>query len=259
MKRKILIISIIIFVVIIALVLIVIQSNRHNNYKVAYINDNKANESISSIDKNNIENFVATNIETKEKQEINNEQKENNKETKEKNSNIQGKNEVAVNGNNNNIQNNKNNQETNENKNIQNKNSEKTNDKVAEKETNENEVSQKEEDNTKEEQKNENTEEKVSELAGKHYNEYNKTKTQHVVDYLNNKIKQLDGYDVWGGKAIVVTSKPTNSWFSYSYDEKLDGLATIGCVIKVYIEDEYVYDNRGNPYLYDTKAYIYTE
>lgn len=236
----------------------------HNNDKIAYIDDNKLNESNSSINKNDLENFVATNIETKEKQEIDDEisseQKKDSKGTKEKNNNIQEKNNVVVKTNTDSIQNNK---ETNENKNIQKENSKETNDKVTEKDiNNKNDTIQNEESketDTKEEQKNENIEEKVSELAGKHYQEYNKTKTQHVVDYLNNKIKQLDGYETWGGKAIVVTSKPTNSWFSYSYDEKLDGLATIGCIIKVYIEDEYVYDNRGNPYLYDTKAYIYTE
>lgn len=98
------------------------------------------------------------------------------------------------------------------------------------------------------------------ELSLKHFTKYNATKTNHAVSYLNNKIKNLSGYEKWGGKAIAVTSKPCNDWFSYSSDTKLDGLAVIGSTIKVYIEDEYSYNWQGTQtHLYDTKAYIYTE
>lgn len=98
------------------------------------------------------------------------------------------------------------------------------------------------------------------ELSLKHFTKYNATKTNHAVSYLNNKIKNLSSYEKWGGKAIAVTSKPCNDWFSYSSDEKLDGLSVIGSTIKVYIEDEYSYNWQGTQtYLYDTKAYIYTE
>ena len=61
-----------------------------------------------------------------------------------------------------------------------------------------------------------------------------------------------------GGKAIAVKEKPTDFWFSYSGDFKLDGVCIAGLIVKVYVEDEYVYDSKGiNYYLYDTKAYIY--
>ena len=65
-------------------------------------------------------------------------------------------------------------------------------------------------------------------------------------------------YSQLGGKAVVVSQKPTDFWFSYSGDYKLDGICMAGITVQVYIEDEYVYDSRGiDYYLYDTKAYIY--
>lgn len=95
-------------------------------------------------------------------------------------------------------------------------------------------------------------------LANTHFTKYNLEKTKHAVSYINNKIKQKENYKELGGEAIVVNQKPCKNWFSYSYDERLDSLATTGCTIKVYIEDEYAYDSRGiNYYLYDTKAFIY--
>ncbi len=98
-----------------------------------------------------------------------------------------------------------------------------------------------------------------AELANTHFKKYNKEKTNHAVAYLNSKIKQLEDYETFGGKAIAVTEKPCKDWFSYSYDEKLNSLVITGCTLKVYIEDEYTYDSKGiNYYLYDTKAYIYT-
>lgn len=96
-------------------------------------------------------------------------------------------------------------------------------------------------------------------LANTHFKKYNKEKTNHAVSYLNNKIKQLEDYETYGGKAVAVTEKPCKSWFSYSYDEKLNSLVVSGCTLQVYVEDEYRYDSKGiNYYLYDTKAYIYT-
>lgn len=96
-------------------------------------------------------------------------------------------------------------------------------------------------------------------LANTHFKKYNAEKTNHAVAYLNSKIKQLEDYETYGGKAVAVTEKPCKSWFSYSYDEKLNSLVVSGCTLQVYVEDEYRYDSKGiNYYLYDTKAYIYT-
>lgn len=96
-------------------------------------------------------------------------------------------------------------------------------------------------------------------LANTHFTKYNAEKTNHAVAYLNSKIKQAEYYEELGGKAVAVTEKPCKSWFSYSYDEKLNPLVISGCILQVYVEDEYAYDSKGtNYYLYDTKAYIYT-
>lgn len=96
-------------------------------------------------------------------------------------------------------------------------------------------------------------------LANTHFTKYNAEKTNHAVAYLNSKIKQSEYYEELGGKAVAVTEKPCKSWFSYSYDEKLNPLVISGCILQVYVEDEYAYDSKGtNYYLYDTKAYIYT-
>ncbi len=95
-------------------------------------------------------------------------------------------------------------------------------------------------------------------LANTHFVKYNATKTKHAIDYINDKIKQDELYEMLGGKAIAVKEKPTDFWFSYSGDFKLDGVCIAGLIVKVYVEDEYVYDSKGiNYYLYDTKAYIY--
>lgn len=99
-----------------------------------------------------------------------------------------------------------------------------------------------------------------SSLANTHFTKYNAEKTAHAVSYLNGKIQKEADYNEYGGKAIGVTKKPCKNWFSYSYDEKLNSLVITGSTLKVYVEDEYRYDTKGtNYYLYDTKAYIYTE
>ena len=73
-------------------------------------------------------------------------------------------------------------------------------------------------------------------------------------------MKSQSDYNEFGGYAVAVTSKPTNDWFSYSGDYKLNGLALTGCIVKVYVEDEYRYNSRGTSYyLYDTKAYVHQE
>lgn len=95
-------------------------------------------------------------------------------------------------------------------------------------------------------------------LANTHFTKYNASKTKHAVNYINSKMKEDELYEKLGGKAIAVTQKPTDFWFSYSGDYKLDSISMAGVNVKVYVEDEYVYDSKGiNYYLYDTKAYIY--
>lgn len=129
---------------------------------------------------------------------------------------------------------------------------------------NNNQENSNKEENKQEETEQENTEVKEEttnpSLANTHFTKYNAEKTAHAVSYLNSKIQKEADYDEYGGKAIAVTTKPCKNWFSYSYDEKLNSLVITGSTLKVYIEDEYRYDSRGiNYYLYDTKAYIYTE
>lgn len=258
MKRKVLIISILTIILIIMISAIVYIQVQNKTKEVATIDNNiKSEEKIKEETKEEnlitndeiIENTEDNNKLTNEKEVTETKENETTQVTKESKEHSNTK--VT-------------NEKTNDNKKVEtpktNNKNENTDEKVEiDDKTNNVQKEDNKETNDKENEQIKDTEDKVSELAGKHYKQYNASKTQHAVNYLNNKIKQLDGYDAWGGKAIVVTSKPTNSWFSYSYNEKLDGLATIGCTIKVYIEDEYVYNNKGEPYLYDTKAYIYTE
>ena len=224
--------------------------------KIAEINNTNSNENIE-INKNLT--IEENNISTVQESAINNE-----------NNNLLERNERKVNYESNSttsITNQKENRQEKENKGEK---DDKNNDKKIEKE--QPEQNKKEENITKkqdsETKNNEVTKDENNtqprpenpELSLKHFTKYNATKTNHAVSYLNNKIKNLSGYEKWGGKAIAVTSKPCNDWFSYSSDAKLDGLAVIGSTIKVYIEDEYSYNWQGTQtYLYDTKAYIYTE
>jgi hypothetical protein len=102
--------------------------------------------------------------------------------------------------------------------------------------------------------------EENSKLANTHFTKYNAAKTKHAVNYINAKMKQDELYSTLGGKAVVVSTKPTDFWFSYSKDSKLDGVCMAGTTVKVYVVDEYSYNSKGTEYyLYDTKAYIYQE
>lgn len=95
-------------------------------------------------------------------------------------------------------------------------------------------------------------------LANTHFTKYNSSKTNHAVQYINNKMREDEYFEKLGGEAIAVSKKPTDFWFSYNSDYKLDNLCIAGIQVQVYVEDEYVYDTKGiNYYLYDTKAYIY--
>ena len=97
-------------------------------------------------------------------------------------------------------------------------------------------------------------------MANTHFTKYNAAKTKHAVNYINAKMKQDELYSTLGGKAVVVSTKPTDFWFSYSKDSKLDGVCMAGTTVKVYVVDEYSYNSKGTEYyLYDTKAYIYQE
>ena len=137
-----------------------------------------------------------------------------------------------------------------------NKNDNNTNNKVD----NDNKHPNVDNEGNKEDKKEEEQEEINKDLANKHFTKYNSSKTAHAVSYINNLMKSQSDYNEFGGYAVAVTSKPTNYWFSYSGDYKLNGVALTGCIVKVYIEDEYRYNSKGTSYyLYDTKAYVHQE
>lgn len=89
------------------------------------------------------------------------------------------------------------------------------------------------------------------------YAKYNEAKTKYATNYIYNIMKKDPEFGHLGGSVTAVRRKPTDNWFSYSSDKKLNWAGMAGGNVKVYIEDVYTYDSKGiNVYLYDTKAYI---
>ena len=121
-------------------------------------------------------------------------------------------------------------------------------------------ITNKDTEDKKENEKNENNKNENKELANTYFSKYNAEKTQQAVNYINSKMQEDEMYSELGGYATPVKQKPTDFWFSYSSNNKLNGLALAGCVVKVYVEDYYRYNSTGTSYyLYDTKVYAYQE
>ena len=265
-KKKILVL---VFVLIILVLIVVAVLLKRHSSKITISNSNTAENAILNEEKENITNSLLTNTISNGVSET---KKENNniitkENTKDSNKNSQTKEDSNLNNkqtsnNTNNKTDNKINITTNNSNkndsgtNNNNKNDNNTNNKVD----NDNKHPNVDNEGNNEEKKEEQQEEINKDLANKHFTKYNSSKTAHAVSYLNNLMKSQSDYNEFGGYAVAVTSKPTNDWFSYSGDYKLNGLALTGCVVKVYIEDEYRYNSKGTSYyLYDTKAYVHQE
>ena len=264
-KKKILVL---VFVLIILVLIVVAVLLKRHSSKITVSNSNTADNTILNEEKENITNSLLTNTISNDVSETKKENnniitKENTKEsnknspTKEdnnlnnkqtsNNTNKKTDNKINITTNNSN----KNDSGTNNN----NKNDNNTNNKVD----NDNKHPNVDNEGNKEDKKEE-QEEINKDLANKHFTKYNSSKTAHAVSYINNLMKSQSDYNEFGGYAVAVTSKPTNYWFSYSGDYKLNGVALTGCIVKVYIEDEYRYNSKGTSYyLYDTKAYVHQE
>lgn len=271
-KRKYILVAIILILLILIGIIIYLYHNKNTDelslknivkFKETLINnvvvdinreETENNEKNNNDEKNNTENKEETNIKSNsntEKQKVEEKNVNQSSTEKEKNSNSSIAKQKETNSSS------KTNTET---KNVP------TNEKEQNTVTKNETVSNKETSQNKNENENKSTETETKkeeiienpDLANTHFTKYSKTKTQHAVDYINSKIKEDELYEKLGGKAIVVTEKPTDFWFSYTGDFKLDGLCLAGLIVKVYVEEEYVYDSKGiNSYLYDTKAYIY--
>ena len=265
-KKKVLVLVFILIILVLIVVTVLLKKHRS---KTTISNSNTLENAIVIEEKENITNSLLTNAISYDVSEI---KKENNniitkENTKDSNKNSQTKEDNNLNNkqtsnNTNNKTDDKMNITTNNTKkndsdtNNNNKNDNNTNNKVD----NDNKHPNIDNEGNKEDKKEEEQEEINKDLANKHFTKYNSSKTAHAVSYINNLMKSQSDYNEFGGYAVAVTSKPTNYWFSYSGDYKLNGVALTGCIVKVYIEDEYRYNSKGTSYyLYDTKAYVHQE
>lgn len=239
-KKKILIgvIILVIILIIIGVTLIIFtRQTIENNKKENIIFNDIQQSQISSNNIGNIENSIEDNELESSKDVTNKENIISRESTIDKEKKTNSNNEKKINNKTKDSKNNKTTTNTNKNNSIE-------------------KSEEQEEKNIEEKQENQAN----SQLANTYFSKYNSSKTKKAVDYINSKMKEDEMYNELGGYAISVSSKPTDYWFSYSSNSKLDGLALAGCVVKVYVEDYYKYNSKGtNYYLYDTKVYAYQQ